>query len=61
MGKYYEQMTMTRLTLSLEGTVLTGSLTSVPIKINEVTVEDYSAGFHEGVSGELDFKDITFD
>ena len=40
------------------GTVLTGSKTAVSITINEVTVEDYEAGFN--IDGN-DFVDISFD
>lgn len=40
------------------GTVLTGSQTAVSITINEVTVEDYEAGFD--IDGN-DFAEISFD
>lgn len=40
------------------GTVLTGSKTAASITINEVTVEDYEAGF--SIEGN-DFANITFD
>lgn len=42
--------------------VLTGSLSkTVKIDVNNVSVEDFKAGFDEGGSAHYDFKDISFD
>lgn len=37
--------------------ILTGSVTSCAIQVNNVTVEDYTPGFSDGGN---DFKDISF-
>ena len=54
-------MSFERLDVQLEGTVLTGSVTSVSIKVSEVEVEDFHAGFDTGGENHYDFKDISFD
>lgn len=46
------------LAYRLQESVLAGSVTSCPIKVGRVTVDDFSAGFN--IDGN-DFKDISFD
>lgn len=58
--RVYQRMDFSPVSVDLSGTILTGSLTSVPIKINEVTVEDFENGF-DATAYPDGFKDITFD
>ena len=54
-------MSFERLDVQLEGTVLTGSLTTEPIKISKVEVEEFHSGFYDETEHPYDFKDISFD
>lgn len=58
--KPYTRMEFNTVEAECAGTILRGSLTAVPIKINEVTVEDFQNGFDEGLTHD-DFKTISFD
>lgn len=57
MKKSYQSPTVTVKVLETSGAILTGSVTSCAIKVQNVTVEEYSAGFNEAGN---DFKDISF-
>lgn len=46
--------------IEAESPIMAASVTSVRIKVNNVTVEEFSAGFSEGLANN-DFKDISFD
>ncbi len=56
MSKPYKRMALALLDISLEGQILTGSYTKSPIKLNEVTVDDFDNGF-----GDEPFKDISLE
>lgn len=58
--KEYNSLSTELIRVEATGSILTGSLTSVPIQIASVTVEDYKAGFDEGPEHN-DFKEISFD
>ncbi len=50
---------MDSIRVETTGSILTGSLTKVPIQIGTVAVEDFKAGFED--AGGNDFKEISFD
>lgn len=52
-------MTCTAMVVEAESPIMAASVTSVRIKVNNVTVEDFSAGFSDSFGN--DFKDISFD
>jgi len=56
--RLYNRLSTELLRVETSGSILTGSLTTVPIQVGAVTVENYEAGFNE--SGN-DFKEISFD
>lgn len=53
-------MTCTAMMVEAESPIMAASVTSVRIKVNNVTVEEFSAGFSDAITGN-DFKDISFD
>lgn len=59
MRRAYQRMTISNVAVEFSGAVLTGSVTSVSIKVDEVTVEDFEQGF--GTTASDDFKEIVFD
>lgn len=60
MRRNYTKMTCTAMMIEAESPIMAASVTSVRIKVNNVTVEEFSAGFSEGLANN-DFKDISFD
>lgn len=56
MKSFYVQPSVTVTELDLESCILDGSLTSKPIMVQDVTVEDYVNGF-----GANAFEEINFD
>lgn len=59
MRRSYTTMTCTAMVVEAESPIMAASVTSVRIKVNNVTVEDFSAGFSDSFGN--DFKDISFD
>lgn len=53
-------MVIEPLSIRLESSVLTGSLTTTKIKVNNVEVKEYEAGFDIGPDHN-DFQDLSFD
>lgn len=53
----YTKMEMTQVGIELSGILMKGSLTSVPIKVNEVSVEDFKDGF----ASDGGFQELNFD
>ena len=56
--KSYLKPFVSCLDAEIESGFLAASLTEVPITVDKVSVEDYTAGFNEGGN---DFKEISFD
>ncbi len=59
MKRNYEKLSVSVVEFQSDCPILAGSKTSVPIKVNQVTVEEYQQGF--GVPGGDDFQTISFD
>ena len=59
MKKNYEKLSVSVVEFRSDSPILAGSKTSVPIKVNQVTVEEYHQGF--GTPGGDDFQTISFD
>lgn len=55
----YERMEVTPIQLETSGTLLAASKTATPIKVQNVTVEDFDQGF--GTTASDDFKEVSFD
>ncbi len=60
MKRTYSQMNIECLAFQPASDILAGSLTKTKIKVNEVEVEEFDAGFSIGPESH-DFKDISFD
>ncbi len=60
MKRIYKHMSIESLAIFSEASILTGSVTSVKIKVNTVEVEEFDAGFSIGPEGN-DFQDVSFD
>lgn len=56
MRKDYEKPAYCQVDIDLVGVLLNGSVTNVPVLVQEVSVEDYTNGFESG-----EFEPISFD
>lgn len=58
MKRNYDGLNFSLVLASTTSSILTGSLTSVPIEVATVDVKEYEQGFNIGGN---DFKEINFD
>lgn len=57
MAKRYEKPSLSPLSMAQTESILEGSDTNKPMKVQNVTVEDY----HDGFETQGGFQEITFD
>lgn len=58
MKKTYTKLSISPVAVEMDSTILTGSVTTMKIKVQNVTVDEYDNGFATETNG---FKEIGFD